>query len=340
MFTSRTVYPFDTVTAIVRWISFLAVLVIGLYLFRDNSLLRWFRLAMLWFGFIVSVWAILQTFTSDGKVFWTFSTGYGKNIGIMGPIIYRNHWAVFIEVILPIALWEAFRRERDQLLYAGMAAALYASVIASASRSGTAITTGEILVVIVLMWIRRQTSGRMVGLALLKIVGVSVAFTLIVGWQTVWGRFLVPDLYGERREYAISTLHMIRDRPWFGFGIGTWPTAYTRYAIFDDGKIANRAHSDWLEWTADGGLPLGIMMATLFIWCIRPAFRSIWGLGVIAVFVEATVDYPFSRPALGSWPILVIAMLAAGPGDSDSHYLGGARSKSRSYDGEAGVVTR
>jgi hypothetical protein len=32
---------------------------------------------------------------------------------------------------------------------------------------------------------------------------------------------------------------------------------------------------------------------------------------VIAVFLHAAVDYPFSRPALGAWPILIIGMLAA-----------------------------
>jgi hypothetical protein len=31
----------------------------------------------------------------------------------------------------------------------------------------------------------------------------------------------------------------------------------------------------------------------------------------VAVFLQAIVDYPFSRPALGSWPVLIIAMLAA-----------------------------
>jgi hypothetical protein len=34
-------------------------------------------------------------------------------------------------------------------------------------------------------------------------------------------------------------------------------------------------------------------------------------MGVIAVFLHAAVDYPFSRPALGSWTIVIIAMLAA-----------------------------
>jgi O-antigen ligase len=79
----------------------------------------------------------------------------------------------------------------------------------------------------------------------------------------------------------------------------------------DPGTFANQAHSDWLQWTAEGGIPFGIALATLFCWCVAPAFRSVWGLGVIAVFLHAAVDYPFSRPAMGSWPILIIGMLAA-----------------------------
>ncbi|MGA2149819.1 MAG: hypothetical protein ABSH49_33250, partial [Bryobacteraceae bacterium] len=54
-----------------------------------------------------------------------------------------------------------------------------------------------------------------------------------------------------------------------------------------------------------------VLIVTLFLWSLRPAFQTVWGLGVVSVFLHATVDYPFSRPALGSWTILVIAMLAA-----------------------------
>jgi O-antigen ligase len=105
---------------------------------------------------------------------------------------------------------------------------------------------------------------------------------------------------------------MIAAHPWSGVGLGAWPDAYPRYAIIDlGGMFANQAHSDWLQWTAEGGIPLGLALVTLFVWCLRPAFRSVWGLGVIAVFLHAAVDYPFSRPALGSWTILIIAMLAA-----------------------------
>jgi hypothetical protein len=306
--TGHTAYAFDTKTAVVRWATFLAVFLVGICLFRDSEVRRWFRSAMLWFGFMVSAVATVQTFTSHDKVFWLFPTA--RTDILMGPILYRNHFAAFVEAVLPIAVYEALRRERDSLLYSGMAAAMFASVIASASRTGTVLATAETVVVIALLWARGRTSARSVGVALLRMAVLFAVFAFVVGWENVWNRFWEPDPMQMRREFAISTLHMTAAHPWFGVGLGTWPTVYPRYAIIDFGFIANQAHCDWLQWTAEGGIPFGIAMATIFLWCLRPAFRSIWGIGVIAVFLHALVDYPFSRPALGSWPILIIAMLA------------------------------
>jgi hypothetical protein len=306
--TGNTTYSFDTQSAIVRWATFLAVFLIGFSLFRDRRTATRFRAAMLWFGFAVAVLATVQTFTSD-KIFWLFSTPYSG--GVMGPILNHGHYAVFIEVVLPFALYEAARRERGGLLYAGMAAVMYASVIASTSRAGTVLATAEVVAAPALLWARGLASGRAVGASLLRMAVLFVAFTAVVGWGRVWDRFLTPDPMAIRREFAVSSSHMIAAHPWSGVGLGAWATAYPRYAILDPGTFANQAHSDWLQWTAEGGIPFGIALATLFCWCVAPAFRSVWGLGVIAVFLHAAVDYPFSRPALGSWPILIIGMLAA-----------------------------
>ncbi|MGA2038130.1 MAG: O-antigen ligase family protein [Bryobacteraceae bacterium] len=306
--TGHTAYAFDTETAVVRWATFLAVFLAGVCLFRETEARHWFRSAMLWFGFVVAVVATVQTFTSHGKIFWLFSTEYTDYV--MGPILYRNHYAAFVEVVLPIALYEALRRERDSLLYSGMAAALFASVIASASRTGAVLVTAEVLVVIALMWARGRASARSVGAALLRMAVLFGVFGSVVGWESVWNRFWEPDPMQMRRQLDISSLHMTAAHPWLGTGLGTWPTVYPRYAIVDFGVFANQAHSDWLQWMAEGGILFGIVIATLFLWCLRPAFRSVWGIGVIAVLLHALVDYPFSRPALGSWPILMIAMLA------------------------------
>lgn len=302
-------YAFDTKTAIVRWATFLAVFLIGFTLFSDSGVRRWFRSAMLWFAFVVSVWATLQTFTSGGAVLWLFPTGY--TMDVMGPILYHNHYAAFVEVLLPIALYRALRRTPNSLLYGGMAAALYASVIASASRTGTILTTAEILLVAILMATRGFTTGGALGAAFLRILILFAAFTAVAGWDRVWERLRQPDPMQTRREFNISSLHIIQAHPFAGTGLGTWPTVYPRYAIVDGGTYANQAHDDWLQFTCEGGIFFGLLVFSLFLWSLWPAFRSIWGIGVLAVFLHAWVDYPFSRPALGSWPFLILAMLAA-----------------------------
>ncbi len=307
--TGRTVYSFDTRSAIAHWTAFLAVFLCAFLLFRDAPVRRWFRAAMLWFGFLLSILATLQTFTSSGKVFWLFPSGYTDYV--MGPFLSRNHYAAFIELVLPIALYEAFHRQRSSLLYCAMAGAMYASVIASASRAGMLLATAEIAAVIALVLIRGGVSGHGMGKTLLGIFASFVLFTALVGWGNLWSRFQAPDPLQIRRQLVLSTLHMIAAHPWFGVGLGAWATAYPRYALTDVGLFANQAHNDWLQWTAEGGLPFGLMLAALFFWCLRPAISSVWGLGVIAVFLHALVDYPFSRPALGSCPILILAMLAA-----------------------------
>jgi len=307
---SLTVYAFDTRTAVVQWTTFLAVFLTGYCLFQQPEVSDWSRSAMLWFAFLVSVWATLQTFTSGGKVLWWFPTEYEN---VMGPILSRNHYAVFIEVALPVALYKALGSRADALLYGGMAAAMYASVVASASRAGTVLATFEVLAVPALMAARGLASRRAIGAFLLRAVLLFAGFTAVAGWGRVWDRFRQPDPMNVRREFALSTLHMIGDHPWTGTGLGTWPTAYPRYAIVDPGTFANQAHDDWLQFTAEGGIPFGVLMLSVFIWSLRPAWRSIWGLGAVAVFLHACVDYPFSRPALGSWAILIVAMLAAAP---------------------------
>ena len=197
----------------------------------------------------------MQTFTSQGKVFWIFATPYTDYV--MGPILYRNHYAAFIEAVLPIALYLAVRRERDSLLYSGMAAIMYASVIASASRAGTVLATVEIVLVPLLLWVFRRARGRVLAAALLRMGLLFAVFIAVVGWESVWSRFWTPDPLAVRREFAVSTLHMAAAHPWLGTGLGTWPTVYPQYAIIDVGAFANQAHNDWLQWTAEGGFPFG-----------------------------------------------------------------------------------
>lgn len=140
-------------------------------------------------------------------------------------------------------------------------------------------------------------------------IAAVVVLTAVVGWEAIWNRLQEQNPYSLRADLVKSSIDMIRDRPLMGFGLGTWPTAYPAYARFDDGLFVNQAHNDWVQWAAEGGLPLLAMMLAIVVMSVRPAVRSLWGIGMLAVFVHCLVDYPMQqRPALAAF---FFAMLGA-----------------------------
>ena len=249
---------------------------------------------MLGFAFAVAVLATVQTFTSD-KIFWLFSTPYA---GVMGPILNHGHYAAFIEVVLPFALYEAVRRERGGLLYAGMAAVMYASVIASTSRAGVARQPPK-------LWRRRCSCGcagrQRPRLAHRFSEWPSCSPRLQRWWD---GNVSGTGSRGARshgRPPRISDFFAAHDcgASLVRRGVGRMAYRVSRLRHLDVGSLANQAHSDWLQWTAEGGIPLGVALLTLFGWCVLPAVRSVWGMGVIAFFYTPPWTTLFPGPRWG-----------------------------------------
>jgi hypothetical protein len=322
LITGLTINRFATERATLQWMTWAAVYYAGVSLLKEERVARSLRTAMVWFGFSVSVEAILQAYLSPGKVYGLFPTGYQDFV--MGPIVYHTHFAAFIEVLLPIALFLALSEARRRYIMLGVSAVLLTALVVSASRGGLVIAGAEVIAVLVLSHLRKPPGGPRITLLALMLVGLTAVLTVIVGFETASQRFSTEPLSAGRVQFAISTLHMIAGHPWVGWGLGCWPSVYPAFATFDSGAIVNQAHCDWLQWMAEGGLPVGIATLTFALWGVRPALRSIWGIGVIAVFAHAAFDYPFSRPAVGAWPILMLAMVAtAQQGDHPNAFTQG-----------------
>jgi O-antigen ligase len=303
-----TVYRFDTWNAVLFWSAALVVVFISAQALGSAQLRRDFLRSLLYFGFGISIVATTQYFTSQGKVFWLFPSGYPD---AMGPFVYRNNYAAFIELLLPLAVLEAIRDRHKGMLFAVMAGVMYASVIASTSRAGSVLATLEIPVTIGLAQARGLLTLQRLGVALAKIGVLAGIFVAVVGWRMLLDRFNQPDPFVHRREMLQSSLAMARERPWLGFGLGTFENAYPAYASFDIGLVVNHAHNDWAEWLAEGGAPFCLLLAAMAAWTVLPAIRSIWGIGVLSVYCHAMVDYPMQRLGLAIWVFALLGALAA-----------------------------
>jgi O-antigen ligase len=184
-----------------------------------------------------------------------------------------------------------------------MVGALYASVIASASRAGATLATLEVLA---LPWLGRRSSFG--GKAIMLSTAFAGIASLVVGPDVIWKRFQDKDPLRYRRQIAVSTVQMIRQRPWLGFGLGTYVEVYPQFASFDIGLTVDHAHNDWAEWTAEGGIPMLLLMLGIAAGSFRPALRVGWALGIHAVFLHSLIDFPLQIPAIGA---LLFTLLAA-----------------------------
>lgn len=303
-----------TEEALLGWLVNLAVFALALDLLSDSAARERFLNAALWFAFVLALVAVFTLLTSPaGKIFWAFEAG--SDVPTLGPFVYKNQYAAFVEALLPLAVLRALGG-RDQtpdgsawILNTLIVAVLFGSVVAGGSRMGAILCVAEIIVIPVIArwrgWIETRTAvgaiaGSLVAMALLAV---------IVGWQPIWARLQEPNPYSLRLDLVKSSIAMMRDRPWTGSGLGTWPIAYPAYARFDDGTFVNQAHNDWLQWAVEGGVPMLLLMLGVAAYAIRPAVRTIWGAGMLAVFVHCLIDYPMQqRPALAA---VFFAMLGA-----------------------------
>ena len=301
----------ETRGAVLRWGALAGVFFLTQTVARTRTARRDILSAFLIFATAMAVLCLTQLFTSEGKVLWIFPTGYPD---VYATFPYYNNYAQFVELALPIALWRALREGWRSWWYALAGGLLYASVIGSASRAGSVLCTAELLAMLAigLVRLRDPETGlptRSTTAILLIVPVLAAAFTLAVGWERVWLRFQENDPYLMRREFVVAAVDMARQRPLTGYGLGTFPEVYQRYAIKDFPFYANHTHNDWAEFAADGGVPFLLLVLIPFAACVPTAVRNPWGLGLIAVMLHACVDYPFPRPAVSGWMFLMLALL-------------------------------
>ena len=238
--------------------------------------LVWFLMGL---GFFVSVFAILQHLTFNGKLYWYREMRYG---GLpFGPYVNRNHFAGFAELMIPIALVPLalgkVRRER-MFLVSLFALVPIVALLLSASRGGIVSFIVEMAVLFVVLLVRRIRSkyvlvGGMVVLCAL----VAVSW---IGVQQVLERFSnYPALEvtrGKRAAMRHDTWRIFKDHPVLGTGLGTLQMVFPPYDSFYDGRVVNHSHNDYLEALAETGILGGLCCA----WFLGILFaESLKGLG-------------------------------------------------------------
>ncbi len=220
-----------------------------------------------------------------------------------GTYVNKNHFAGFLEMILafPIAYGWYYRdsntRARSVLAFA-LAVIIGAAIVASTSRSGILAAAVAVMVTISVIsakkpyfyWAAAAAGGALI---------VVVLFTIPI-----------EAVDSVRPAIWRDSLHLIRDFPVTGSGLGTFETALLRYKTAAPLYTVDFAHNDYLQFLAELGLIGLLLLAAIAVRTVgkaiatvqtaRPEQRAVAsaGLGAFAaIALHSLTDFNLYIPA-------------------------------------------
>jgi len=323
--------PHATQVAVLKLIAYALAFLVGYKLAargRGSILLR----TLVIVGLFEACYGLVQYLAG-----WQYIFTYRKVFGTgdaTGTYINRNHFAGLLEMVLPFVLAGAlFRRPQraelgvkrkllaaissessSRLLSQAMGfAVLCLALVFSRSRMGIAAGVSGLLLVGGLHILRRRRRSAVA--LLLVLLLIPACYAAWVGLEAVTSRFEILGHAGAMEQDRLpiwrDSLRAIGDFKWLGTGLGTYEWAVGHYQTgFLDYRYEH-AHSDYLEFAAEIGIPAAALLFAglwaLVVRAARTAIRSnrrsaaILAAGsagaLAAILLHAVTDFNLQIPA-------------------------------------------
>lgn len=304
------------------YITMLVMFLLSANFFANRERLRVMVSFLTFFGFALSVFALLQYFTWNGKFYWIRPTLSGLG-SPFGPFANHNHFAGYMELLigLPISLIvaSAIRRE-ERIFYGFLAAVMGLTILFSLSRGGMVSLLVELMFIALLSnRLSRQGVQAKTSMFWRGAVIVVLIATIFIGAVWIGADPVVNRVVGDNQD-TISTsrtwvwkdaLKVFQTYPISGAGVGAFQTAYPRRSDYDGfyGYVA-QAHNDYLQVLADGGIIGGV----LALWFIGVVLRDVArgmrardpliagmalgsGAGIIGLLTHSLFDFNLQLPS-------------------------------------------
>ena len=359
--------PYSTRLVLVQLIALFIFFMAALTFTDSPRRLRTLARTITIFGFLLAMFGLTQSFTTDGtRVYWFRQLSQST---AFGPFINRHHFAGYMELAVAVPLGLLFSGAIESYkrpLYAFAAMLMGVSLIMTNSRGGIISLAAEILFLVVIAGpsLRHgETSrgqrlravllrgGLAIGLVIVLFVGV-----LAVGGANVFSRFLgtvnAADPTTGRSHFWSVTLDVIKAHPIIGSGLGSFSVIYTRYDSRNGLYRLEQAHNDYLQILSDGGIVGGLLGFSFLVILFRKGFarrntsdkfRSGVATGALAgcfaVLVHSAFDFTLHTTSNALLFLILAAMATLGQRVDEG---GGPRRQRRrrpSPAGEAGTLT-
>lgn len=310
---ARSGYRHETATEFMNYVAYGLIFLIATDIFRKEREVRSLLLSLAVLGFFLAVVGSVQEFTAVGKLYWVRMPQNPG--GTFGPYVNRNHYAGVMEMLFPFALLGALKPnlENSKRIVLGFAALLMiATVFLCGSRGGFISVALQMVFLTVLVLWRSRHVGIILTLALAFVL--TGAFGTWLGSDRLIGR--LGDLRNSagfsRLQVAKDSIQMFEERPWTGWGLGTFPVVYPKYRTFATDLFVNEAHNDFVQLLVETGI-LGFAAGVfLLVVVFRRGFNQLrdadygtWRTaavaaslaGVVGITVHSLFDFNLQIPA-------------------------------------------
>ncbi|MCZ6747246.1 MAG: O-antigen ligase family protein [Acidobacteria bacterium] len=278
------VYSYQTRQNLALLLCYAGIFVVVVAYFRTRVRLQRLLDAVVAVAFLVTLFGILQKFSSNGLIFWVRAV---PHTDFFGPFVNRNTYAAFAGTVLPVALgmflaalntWR--RGNQDMLprtLVYGFAAAILATGVGlSLSRGGMiAVSLSLMMLVVWLLLLGRRGPELGVLGVLVVAAGASLLWLRpgeIVARVETLSQGLSTPTFAMRVEAWKRALVMAGDYLLVGTGLGSFRFAFLGYA--PPGKAWwTTAHNEYLEIVCDTGLLGGLLVGAGLVLYIRRVLR-------------------------------------------------------------------
>ncbi len=273
---------YSTREATAKLLTLLIYFIAAIHTLRDSRR-RWAGFITLTvFGFAVSIFAIAQRLTFNGKMYWVRSVS--PYIAPYGPYGNYNHFAGMIELILPLPLaYVLFARinSEQRVVWLFGVVMMAAASILSLSRGGFLVLGIQISVFALIVLLNR---GAIRGdkIVLASALAAATILTLWIGYEPVVTRFgkmregASEHSVVTRLEYWRASWRMFLDHPVYGVGLGAFPAIYPSYGRSSAKyERLEQAHNDYLQLLTDAGM-IGGAIGLWFLFEITRVGRRQW----------------------------------------------------------------
>ena len=320
-FEAISVYPFATLQAATVVAGCCALFVVARAMARHTERAVWVALAPMLAISLAEAGLGLHQYLR-GQLFGDVAASAAH-----GTFVNRNHFSALLASCFGLAIGLSFvsdfrlRRGRRPysrdvvltLIAAGAAAAYLVGIVLSFSRMGI-VAAAFVALAAVVMTARSRGRALLPAASCAAAVGIAAA----IGVAGLGDRFqrLVADQGGPSRV-AIwrDSMNAAQDHLWTGSGLGTFSFAFRRSEMYFPRKTVDHAHSDYIEWLVELGLPAALFLAAVIGVVLVSACRSLRRmeyarrralpagciLGSAGLLLHAGVGFPLQMPALAGW---------------------------------------